>query len=54
MKKISNKTGADSTDAKKDYFEIVRNTPPHLKKKFSMIDFHSMIEELRDQREKKS
>jgi hypothetical protein len=54
MKKISNKTGADSPDVKKDYFEIVRNTPPHLKKKFSMTDFHSMIEALREQREKKS
>lgn len=54
MKKISNKTGADSTDAKKDYFEIVRNTPPHLKKKFNMTDFHLMMEQLRDHREKKS
>jgi len=44
----------DSPETKKDYFEIVRNTPPHLKKKMKMSDFHLMIEQLRDQRDKKS
>lgn len=53
MKKISNEAGADSPDVKKDYFEIGRKTPHHLKEKFSMTDFHSMIEALREQREKK-
>ncbi|SKC89354.1 hypothetical protein SAMN05660236_5827 [Ohtaekwangia koreensis] len=54
MKRILDKTGVDSSETKKNYFDIIRSTPPHLKKKMKMSEFHSMIEQLRNQHEKKS
>lgn len=53
MKKILKKTGAQD-EPKIDYFEIVRNTPRHLRKKMTMEEAHKMIRNAHAEKLKKA